>query len=128
MGILLRSTDSQIALALDVKACRVCGESKPLECYHRRSQYGDYARARERGVSGKLSRLVVLEMDDRVCGICGEDVDPFDFHVDHIIPLAEGGEHSYANVQVAHPSCNTSKRHTLPWLYEREGVLGAFDA
>lgn len=28
---------------------------------------------------------------------------------DHIVPLAEGGEHSYANVQVAHVFCNRSK-------------------
>lgn len=57
-----------------------------------------------------VERLVVLERDDGVCGICGEDVDPFAFHVDHIIPLARGGEHSYGNVQVAHPRCNMSKR------------------
>lgn len=55
--------------------------------------------------------LAVLERDDGVCGICGEDVDPFDFHVDHIIPCAQGGEHSYENVQLAHPGCNTKKSH-----------------
>jgi 5-methylcytosine-specific restriction endonuclease McrA len=53
--------------------------------------------------------LVVLELDDGVCGICKEDVDPFDFHVDHVIPLAKGGWHSYSNVQVAHPICNLRK-------------------
>lgn len=53
--------------------------------------------------------LVVLERDDGCCGICGGDVDPTDFHVDHIIPLSKGGEHSYANVQAAHPSCNVRK-------------------
>lgn len=35
--------------------------------------------------------LVVLERDDGVCGVCGGDVDPFDFHVDHIVPLDRGG-------------------------------------
>jgi len=53
--------------------------------------------------------LVVLELDDGICGICNEDVDPFDFHVDHVIPLSLGGEHGYANVQVSHPKCNLSK-------------------
>lgn len=56
-----------------------------------------------------VDRLVVLEMDDGVCGICGEDVDPMDFHVDHIVPLSRGGEHSYANSQSAHPRCNRRK-------------------
>lgn len=53
--------------------------------------------------------LVVLEMDDGVCGICGEDVDPFRFELDHIVPTSRGGEFSYANVQVAHPTCNRQK-------------------
>lgn len=53
--------------------------------------------------------LVVLELADGECGICGGDVDPLDFHVDHIIPLARGGEHSYANTQPAHRSCNQRK-------------------
>jgi 5-methylcytosine-specific restriction endonuclease McrA len=58
--------------------------------------------------------LVVLERHDGVCGICGGDVDPFDFHVDHIMPLARGGEHSYANTQPAHPSCNIAKGAQVP--------------
>lgn len=57
--------------------------------------------------------LVVLERDDNRCGICGLDVDPLDFHVDHVIPLALGGEHSYMNTQTAHPSCNSAKRDSL---------------
>lgn len=56
----------------------------------------------------------LLEMADGVCGICGEDVDPHHFHVDHIVPLSRGGEHSYANTQVAHPSCNLRKMTRLP--------------
>jgi 5-methylcytosine-specific restriction endonuclease McrA len=53
--------------------------------------------------------LVVLERHDGTCGICGEDVDPFCFEVDHIRPLVRGGAHSYANTQPAHPLCNRSK-------------------
>jgi 5-methylcytosine-specific restriction endonuclease McrA len=53
--------------------------------------------------------LIVLERDDGVCGICGEDVDPFSFEVDHIVAIKDGGEHSYANVQLAHATCNRKK-------------------
>ena len=53
--------------------------------------------------------LIRLELDDGVCGICESDVDPLNFHVDHVIPLALGGEHSYANTQTAHPGCNLVK-------------------
>jgi 5-methylcytosine-specific restriction endonuclease McrA len=57
----------------------------------------------------RVVALVVLERDDGVCGICGRDVDPTQFDVDHIVALANGGEHSYANVQAAHPHCNRKK-------------------
>jgi 5-methylcytosine-specific restriction endonuclease McrA len=55
--------------------------------------------------------LVVLERDDGECRICGGDVDPTNFHVDHIHALDDGGLHCYANVQLAHPSCNIAKRN-----------------
>lgn len=58
--------------------------------------------------------LVLLEMDDGVCGVCGEDVNPFDFDMDHVIPASKGGEHSYANMQIAHPACNQRKSNRLP--------------
>jgi 5-methylcytosine-specific restriction endonuclease McrA len=57
----------------------------------------------------EVSALGVLELSDGICGICGDDVDPTKFEVDHIIPVSRGGEHSYANVQAAHPSCNRRK-------------------
>jgi 5-methylcytosine-specific restriction endonuclease McrA len=60
-----------------------------------------------------VDRLIVLERDDGVCGICGLDVDPLSFHVDHVVPLAHGGEHSYANTQAAHPVCNVRKRDNI---------------
>ena len=53
--------------------------------------------------------LVLLERDDGICGICGSDVDPFEFEVDHIVPISAGGRHSYANTQPSHPFCNQSK-------------------
>jgi hypothetical protein len=58
---------------------------------------------------------VVFERDKGICGICKEPADPTNFHVDHIRPLAKGGEHSYANTQVAHPACNCAKRDRLDY-------------
>lgn len=52
---------------------------------------------------------VLWDRDRGVCGICGLRCDPADFHVDHIVPLASGGEHSYANTHIAHPACNLKK-------------------
>lgn len=52
---------------------------------------------------------VVFERDEGVCGICGLAVDRADYHVDHVVPIFAGGEHSYANVQISHPVCNLRK-------------------
>ena len=67
----------------------------------------------ERSQSSTSSHLLFLELADGVCGICGEDVDPTNYHVDHIVPISRGGEHSYANTQPAHPACNQRKHNKL---------------
>jgi 5-methylcytosine-specific restriction endonuclease McrA len=59
-----------------------------------------------------VDRDVLFQRDQGVCGICGKPIHTADFQVDHIVPLARGGEHSYANTQVAHPKCNLIKAAT----------------
>jgi hypothetical protein len=64
----------------------------------------------------RISRQVVFERDGWTCQLCGDAVDsrlsgrdedgPT---LDHIFPLSKGGEHTYANVQLAHKRCNTAK-------------------
>lgn len=56
---------------------------------------------------------VLFERDKGICGICHLAVDPNNWAVDHIIPLARQGEHSYANTRVAHPKCNSWKQARL---------------
>ena len=75
---------------------------------HRRRKAMRRAR-RSAGFVESVDPLVVLELADGVCGICGEDVDPLDYHVDHVVPLALGGDHSYANTAPTHPRCNAQK-------------------
>jgi hypothetical protein len=63
----------------------------------------------------------IFEHDEWMCGCCGEPIDPQIqwpdkrcATVDHVIPLARGGEHSRDNVQAAHLSCNVAKSDSLP--------------
>lgn len=51
-----------------------------------------------------------------ICGICGEWIDLREkwpskksFSVDHIVPRAAGGSHSFSNLQPAHLGCNERK-------------------
>jgi 5-methylcytosine-specific restriction endonuclease McrA len=57
----------------------------------------------------EVDPAVLWERDEGVCGICGDGCDHADYQIDHRVPLALGGEHSYANTQVAHPLCNLRK-------------------
>lgn len=84
------------------------------ENYERRLVINSRRRARLAGAFVEdVDRHVVLKRDDGVCGICGEDVDPFDFQVDHILPLARAGFPNYQNSQVVHPLCNQRKNVRL---------------
>lgn len=61
----------------------------------------------------------VFERDKWTCHICGNKVrrtaryarDPEMASLDHLVPIALGGEHSYANVACSHLRCNLRK-HT----------------
>lgn len=67
-------------------------------------------RARKRGQWVEyVDHVVVWQRDRGICHICDEPADLAKWHLDHIIPLALGGEHSYANTAVSHPGCNGRK-------------------
>ena len=61
-----------------------------------------------------VEATAVLRRGNGLCGICGDPVNPYDFEVDHIVPLSRGGPHSYANTQPSHPTCNARKHNKLP--------------
>jgi len=52
----------------------------------------------------KVSRAAVWERDRGICHVCKRKADPNDWHLEHIVPLARGGEHSYRNCAVSHPA------------------------
>lgn len=56
-----------------------------------------------------VNSLTVFDRDGGVCQICLEPIGETAFHIDHVVPLCKGGEHSYANVQLTHAHCNLSK-------------------
>ena len=73
-----------------------------------------------------INRQAIYERDGWVCGICLKPVSPGcrwpspdSPSLDHIVPLAAGGSHEPANVQLAHLRCNEQKGDRpdeSPWL------------
>jgi 5-methylcytosine-specific restriction endonuclease McrA len=56
-----------------------------------------------------IKRSLLWERDMGICHICNEAADRNYWHLDHIIPIARGGTHTWDNVAVSHPACNLSK-------------------
>jgi hypothetical protein len=71
---------------------------------------------------GTISLAVVAQRDGWVCGICRQAVPrttsklsrELMASLDHIVPIARGGSHTYDNVQLSHYRCNLSKGSRLP--------------
>jgi 5-methylcytosine-specific restriction endonuclease McrA len=73
----------------------------------------------------------LIERDKGICHICGEPVDRNDYFrrddnyfmvgprypsIDHLLPLSRGGGHTWANVKLAHLSCNAIKRDRTEYV------------
>lgn len=115
-----------------VASCECCGAD--FEANRRRSRYCSPKCSREhkntanwvhlnnrrmrqrKALVESFDRLEIFERDDWVCQLCEEPIDqncawpdPMSASLDHVIPLARGGEHSRANAQAAHLRCNVQK-------------------
>lgn len=101
---------------------RYCGAPACRRAYNNeRARVSGLSRIRTRAkryglTLGKFTYLEVFERDGWVCGICDGPVDrelrwpdPWSPSLDHIVPMARGGQHLLENVQCAHLRCNISK-------------------
>lgn len=63
-----------------------------------------------------INRLDIFERDGWLCQLCDRPINPDlkwpnpdSASIDHIVPLARGGDHAVSNVWSAHLGCNASK-------------------
>jgi 5-methylcytosine-specific restriction endonuclease McrA len=87
-----------------------------------RRRHAFNANARKRVLSPDLyvedvDPWVVFDRDLGICGICHGPINPYlpstdqaGLSIEHVVDLAGGGEHGYANVQAAHLRCNLRQR------------------
>ena len=57
----------------------------------------------------KIDPWAIYKRDGGKCHICGKHVRRDVMSLDHLIPIADGGEHSVVNVRLAHVSCNVRR-------------------
>lgn len=101
---------------------RYCGEDcVQVVAKRAKKESNDRRRATETGAFvQKVSRKAIFIRDGWICQLCGLPVDPklrypdyMSASLDHIMPLAKGGTHETANVQLAHWICNSRKRDQI---------------
>lgn len=91
----------------------------------RRREYWHSRRAKKRAATGTVSKNIVqklLLLQRRKCVCCGKPLGR-DFHLDHIVPLSRGGEHSDSNLQLLRAKCNLQKGTKDPILFMQEKGL-----
>ena len=91
---------------------------------HQRTRHAEYSkthkdqgqekahRRRARLVGQFVENVNVGKLATRdrwICGICGGKVAKGSESIDHIVPISQGGEHSYRNTQLAHIRCNKAR-------------------
>lgn len=93
------------------------GKSKENSIRHRCRKYGVY-------YDPSVKPKMIFERDHYQCKICGlfcipgdtswnGHFGPYSPTVDHIVALANGGTHTWDNVQCAHAICNSKKRDLI---------------
>lgn len=83
---------------------------------------------RIKSVGGKLSKglpVRLLELQRGKCACCRASLSDTGYHLDHIIPLAAGGENSDHNIQLLCPACNIKKaaKHPIEFMQSNGYLL-----
>lgn len=82
--------------------------------------------AKERENGGKLSKDIITKLyrsQQGRCACCGKPIGD-DYHLDHIIPVAKGGQNIDSNVQLLTAACNMRKSDRDPIEYmQSQGFL-----
>lgn len=84
-------------------------------------------RARKEDGATRLSmgiRATLMQWQNGLCPYCRADLNVVSRHLDHVIPLARGGKHCDANMQLTCKPCNLRKHAKDPILFGRE--MGIF--
>lgn len=85
-------------------------------------------RAAKNGARGQMSpgiELKLLKLQKGKCANCSCCLAKSGHHLDHVMPLARGGDHVDANAQLLCPTCNVKKhaKDPIDWAQENGRLL-----
>lgn len=131
---------SMKATQLSMRECKECGDlfvgNRSVFCSDKCANAFNNRIHKDKRIRRKKIQMVDKDIDlkrlgkkeKNICWLCGEEVDWNDYEIkdgafiagdiypsiDHVKPLCEGGEHSWANVRLAHRICNIKRYHDSP--------------
>lgn len=56
-----------------------------------------------------VDRAAIIRRDKSTCYLCGLRCKPHEIHLDHVMPISKGGEHTADNLRVTCAPCNIRK-------------------
>ncbi len=76
---------------------------------------------REKAKARKLrkSRWWQQKISKGLCHYCGQKVSPGELTMDHVVPLSLGGQSTKLNIVPACKSCNTEKKCSSPFDWQK---------
>lgn len=103
--------------------CKAESELKNKRAYYHRAEVKRRLRIKTAMVDKDINLISLYDRDKGICHLCGAKCDLDDKEeidgviicgnsypsIDHVIPLAKGGLHSWDNVKLAHRLCNSIK-------------------
>jgi len=111
------------SISNQVYCCKQCKERQKSQSGFRHYYHVKYGDEYRKHYDPSISLKKLYERDGGICQICGEPCDwndrewgsngPTYPSIDHIIPRAKGGMHTWDNVQLAHCICNSRKRDLI---------------
>lgn len=106
-----------------------CSDKCRRKCLNRMHTTSKDKRIRRNGKPDySISLKKLYNMHKGICYICGKQCNPKDIEIteegyyiagesypsiDHVIPIAKGGTHTWDNVKLAHRHCNSVKRDSI---------------
>lgn len=112
------------------KNSRFCSKKCNRKLHHRLREIQKRNTLETNGqIDWDISLNKLYKRDRGLCYLCGERVDMnadsnsnWYGSIDHVIPVAKGGTHTWNNIKLAHRYCNSAKRDNV--YSERENTQG----